>query len=382
MTPVGITPPDLRGEVRGRHQDRDAARLPPVAGPPPVHLPAFRAEFTPMISVIVAAYDLQGQLGVCLNSILNQSFRDVEVVAVLDQSAECPAGLVDDYARRDGRVSVVRLTGVASIGRVRNAGAERAAGDYLLFLDSDHVISGETLQAMVDRLQSADEPDVLLFGHTRLHRGRAWPGAAAGFLSRQGREPFASMDQPELFGAPAYSWDRLVRRDLWIRQELAFPDGLHEEVAVVHRAMLAADRVAVLKWNCVQIRRRHTQHPAGSPGGTHFDVFGRYKDTFDLLEERGALEVVAPFLFTRMIRHHLFLLNLEGCLSRSERPKFFQRASEHYRRFLPDGYEHPEGREGVKFQLVASGRYSALEATSLPQRARSFVSRGAAVRGR
>ncbi|MFJ2722871.1 hypothetical protein ACIO3L_39125, partial [Streptomyces sp. NPDC087437] len=66
----------------------------------------------------------------------------------------------------------------------------------------------------------------------------------------------------------------------------------------------------------------------------------------------------------------------------SERPQFFQRAGEHYRRFLPDGYEHPEGREGVKFQLVASGRYSALEAASLPQRARSFVSRGAAVRGR
>lgn len=337
---------------------------------------------SPMISVIVAAHDLQGQLEACLNSILNQSSRDVEVVAVLDQSAECPADLVDDYARRDGRVSVVRLTGVVGIGRIRNAGAERAAGDYLLFLDSDHIIGGETLQAMGDQLQSADEPDVLLFGHTRLHRGRSWPGAAAGLLARQGREPFASIDQPELFGAPAYSWDRLIRRDLWIRQELAFPDGLHEEVTVVHRAMLAADRVAVLKWNCVQIRRRHTQHPAGSPDGTHFDVFGRYEESFDLLEERDALDVVAPFLFTRMIRHYLFLLNLEGCLSRSERPQFFERASEHYRRFLPDGYEHPESREGVKFQLVASGRYSALKAASLPQRARSFVSQGAAVRGR
>ncbi|GHD91956.1 hypothetical protein GCM10010508_42780 [Streptomyces naganishii JCM 4654] len=336
----------------------------------------------PMISVIVAAHDLQRQLEVCLNSILSQSFRNVEVVAVLDQSAECPADLVDGYARRDGRVSVVRLTGVVGIGRIRNAGAERATGDYLLFLDSDHVVGGETLQAMGDQLQSAGKPDVLLFGHTRLHRARTWPGAAADLLERQGREPFTLIDQPELFGAPAYSWDRLIRRDLWIRQGLAFPDGLHEEVAVVHRAMLAADRIAVLKWNCVQIRRRHTQHPAGSPDGTHFDVFSRYEESFNLLKERDALDVVAPFLFTRMIRHYLFLLNLEGCLSRSERPQFFERAGEHYRRFLPNGYEHPEGREGVKFQLVASGRYSALKAASLPQHARSLVSRSAAVRGR
>ncbi|WP_327137800.1 glycosyltransferase [Streptomyces sp. NBC_01340] len=337
---------------------------------------------SPMISVIVAAHDLQGHLENCLDSILNQSFRDVEVVAVLDQSAECPADLVNDYSRRDGRVSVVQLKGVVGIGRIRNAGAEHAAGAYLLFLDSDHIIGGATLQAMADQLQAAGEPDILLIGHTRLHRGRSWPGAAAGLLARLGREPFALTDQPEFFGVPAYSWDRLVRRDWWIGQGLAFPDGFYEEVAVVHRAMLAADRIAVLKWNCVQIRRRHTQHPAGSPGGTHFDVFARYEESFGLLEERTTLDVVAPFLFTRMIRHYLFLLNLEGCLSRSERPQFFERASEHYRRFLPDGYERPHGREGVKFQLVATGTQSALEAARLPRLARSFVSRGAAVRGR
>lgn len=95
---------------------------------------------SPMISVIVAAHDLQGQLESCLRSILNQSFRDLEVVAVLDQSPECPANVVDDYAQRDGRVSVVRLKGVVGIGRIRNAGAEHAAGDYLLFLDSDHIV--------------------------------------------------------------------------------------------------------------------------------------------------------------------------------------------------------------------------------------------------
>ncbi|MFF3139287.1 glycosyltransferase family 2 protein [Streptomyces mirabilis] len=336
---------------------------------------------SPMISVIVAAHDLQGQLESCLRSILNQSFRDLEVVAVLDQSPECPANVVDDYAQRDGRVSVVRLKGVVGIGRIRNAGAEHAAGDYLLFLDSDHIIGGTTLQAMADQLQATDEPDVLLFGHTRLHHRRSWHGAAAELIAQQGRESFAPIDLPELFGAPAYSWDRLFRRDMWIRQHLSFPDGLYEEVSAVHRAMLAADRIGVLRWNCVQIRRRLTQHPADAPGGTHFDVFARYEESFGLLQERTALDALAPFLFTRMIRHYLFLLNLEGCLSRAERPQFFQRASEHYRRFLPDGYERPDGREGVKFQLVASGMYSAFEAARLPQLARGFVSRGATVRG-
>ncbi|MFD1275859.1 glycosyltransferase family 2 protein [Streptomyces kaempferi] len=216
---------------------------------------------SPMISVIVAAHDLQGQLESCLRSILNQSFRDLEVVAVLDQSPECPANVVDDYAQRDGRVSVVRLKGVVGIGRIRNAGAEHAAGDYLLFLDSDHIVRDTTLQAMADQLQATDEPDVLLFGHTRLHHRRSWHGAAAELIAQQGRESFAPIDLPELFGAPAYSWDRLFRRDMWTRQHLSFPDGLYEEVSAVHRAMLAADRIGVLKWNCVQIRRSSPNTP-------------------------------------------------------------------------------------------------------------------------
>ncbi|WP_084714489.1 glycosyltransferase family 2 protein [Streptacidiphilus rugosus] len=329
---------------------------------------------SPLISVIVIAHDRQGGLEGCLQSILCQSFKDVEVVVVADESPECRPAVVEAFARSDERVSLVRLDGVVGVGRVRNAGADRATGRYLLFLDTDHILWDGTLQAMADRLRTCDEPDVLLLGHTRLHKGRSWPGAAAELLAGLDSRPFDPADRPELLGAPAYVWDRLIRRDFWAAQALSFPEGLHEEVAVVHRALLAADRVAALKWDCVQIRRRHTQHPAGSPGATHFDVFDRYEESFGLLGEYARTEA-APFLFTRMVRHHLFLLHLSGCLARSERPQFFRRASEQYQRFVPGGYERPQGREGVKFQLVAGGGYGAFQSARIPQLARGVLSR-------
>ncbi|WP_370102389.1 glycosyltransferase family 2 protein [Streptacidiphilus sp. MAP12-20] len=329
---------------------------------------------SPLISVVVAAYDPRGVLETCLQSILSQAFKDVEVVLVADQSPECPAEVVDAWARSEARVSVVRLDSVAGIGRVRNAGAERATGRYLLFLDADHVLWGGTLEAMADRLRTCDEPDVLLLGHTRLHKGRSWPGGATDLLGGLDARPFDPAGEPELFEAPAYIWDRLIRRDFWAGHALAFPDGLHDDVAVVHHVMLAADRVAALKWDCVQIRRRHTQHPAESPGATQFDVFDRYEESFGLLDKYGRADA-APFLFSRMVRHYLFLLGLSGYLSRAERPQFFQRASEHYQRFVPDGYERPQGREGVKFQLVANGVYGAFQTARLPNLARGILSR-------
>ncbi|MER5640110.1 glycosyltransferase family 2 protein [Kitasatospora sp. NPDC002227] len=321
---------------------------------------------SPLISVIVAAHDRQGSLDECLRSVLSQSFKDVEVVLVRDQAAECPADLVDSWAGKDDRVTAVRLDGLQSIGRIRTAGAERARGDYLLFLDADHFMLGSTLQAMADRLAEAYRPDLLLFGHTRLHQGRCLPGAAADLLAKQRPQPFAPVQQPELFGAPAYAWDRLFRREFWAAQQLSFPDGLHEEVATVHRAMIAAEQLAVLKWDCVQLRRKLTQHPAGSPEGSQFDVFDRYEQSFALLAERTQLDGVQPHLFGRMVRHYLFLLNLSGGVPRGDRSRFFQRASEHYNRYLPEQYERPEGREGVKFQLLGGGKYAAFEAAKLP----------------
>ncbi|WP_161789775.1 glycosyltransferase family 2 protein [Streptacidiphilus neutrinimicus] len=329
---------------------------------------------SPLITVIVAAYDLQGTLGTCLQSVLGQSFRDIEVVVAADPSPECPPDVVGAVELEDHRVSAVRLDAVASVGAARNAGAARATGEYLLFLDADHVLWDGTLQAMADRLRACDRPDVLLFGHTRLHRGRSWPGGAAELLAGQGAGTFAPADQPQLFGAPAYMWDRLVRRDLWVRVGASFPDGLHEEISVQHRLMLAASTAAVLKWDCAQLRRRHTAHPAGGPDGTHFDVFDRYEESFGLLEAQGRTDVV-PHLFTRMVRQYLFLLALSDCLPRSRRQDFFQRAAAHYQRYVPDGYERPAGKEGVKFQLLGNGGYAAFQTARMPAVARVVLSR-------
>ncbi|SEL47172.1 glycosyltransferase family 2 protein [Streptacidiphilus jiangxiensis] len=329
---------------------------------------------SPLISVIVAAHDLQGGLTTCLQSVLAQGFRDIEVIVVADASPDCPSGVIGAAESDDDRVTVVRLDFVAGIGALRNAGAERARGSYLLFLDSDHVIWDGILEAMADRVRTLDSPDVLLFGHTRLHRGRSWPGGAAEVLSVQDAKPFSSVEQPQLFGVPAYIWDRLIRRELWTATGVAFPDGMHEEIPVVHRLMLDAASVGVLKWDCVQLRRRHTVHPAGGPEGSQFDVFGRYEESFALLAEHGRVDAV-PFLFTRMVRQYLFLLNLSGCLGRSERSRFFQRAAEHYQRFQPEGYERPAGREGVKFQLLGNGGYAAFQTARLPNVARGVLSR-------
>ncbi|MET8622624.1 glycosyltransferase family 2 protein [Kitasatospora sp. NPDC004669] len=328
---------------------------------------------SPLISVVLPAYDQHGQLADCLDSLLAQTLADVEVIVVADRSPGTPGGLADAYAEQHPRVSALHLNAAVGVGVSRNAGAAQARGEYLLFLDADHLLPPDALQTLADRLQQTGPVDVLLFGHTRHHNGRDWPGGAEALLAETGPEVFAPFDQPALFGTPPLIWDRLIRRGHWEDLELAFPDGRYEEVPVVHAALLDARKAAVLPRECVQLRRRETVHPAGGPGSSVFDLFEQYERSFALLEEQPHLYAVRDALFVRMIRHYLFVFDLAGCVSRAERPQFFHRAAEHHRRFQPPGHRKPGGREGIKFSLLAGGAYPAFEVAKLSHIARGTI---------
>ncbi|MDH6710004.1 glycosyltransferase involved in cell wall biosynthesis [Kitasatospora sp. MAA19] len=328
---------------------------------------------SPLISVVLPAYDQQKQLADCLDSLLAQSFRDVEVILVADRSPDTAGGLADAYAARHPRLSVLHLNAAVGVGVSRNAGAARATGEYLLFLDADHLLPRDALQTLADRLQQTGPVDLLLFGHSRRHNDRDWPGGAEALLAEAGPEVFEPFDRPALFGAPPLIWDRLIRRGHWEEQRLAFPDGRYEEIPVVHAALLAARRIAVLPRECVQLRRRETVHPTGSPGSSVFDLFDQYERSFALLEDQPHLYAVRDALFVRMIRHYLFVFDLAGCVTRAERPPFFHRAAEHHRRFQPPGHRRPAGREGIKFSLLAGGAYPAFEMAKLSHIARGTL---------
>lgn len=101
----------------------------------------------PTISVIVPVYRVEQYLPQCVDSILAQTLSDIEVILVDDGSPDrCPA-ICDEYAVRDSRVCVIHQEN-GGLSAARNAGIERASGEYLCFIDSDDWISPEYCQRL------------------------------------------------------------------------------------------------------------------------------------------------------------------------------------------------------------------------------------------
>src|SRR5258705_13551310 len=91
----------------------------------------------PRFSVIVPAYKVQAYLHECLESVLEQSCPDLELIAVDDCSPDACGAIIDEFAARDARVRPVHLAENVGLGRARNAGLALATADYLIFLASD-----------------------------------------------------------------------------------------------------------------------------------------------------------------------------------------------------------------------------------------------------
>lgn len=91
----------------------------------------------PFVSVIIPCYNQEQYLSFCLDAVLSQSLKNLEVICVNDGSSDDTGSVLSDYARRDDRVKVIQQENQEGAGRSRNAAMEIAAGEFIIFCDAD-----------------------------------------------------------------------------------------------------------------------------------------------------------------------------------------------------------------------------------------------------
>ena len=101
-----------------------------------------------MVSIIIPVYNVEQYLRECLDSVINQTYKEIQVILVDDGSTDNSGKICDDYAYRDERVSVIHKEN-GGLGDARNVGLENAYGEYIYFLDSDDYIKADAIEKML-----------------------------------------------------------------------------------------------------------------------------------------------------------------------------------------------------------------------------------------
>ncbi|MGW1029899.1 bifunctional glycosyltransferase/CDP-glycerol:glycerophosphate glycerophosphotransferase [Streptomyces sp. NPDC002577] len=308
----------------------------------------------PRLSVIVPVYNVQGYLAECLDSVLGQSFTDIEVIAVDDCSPDHSGTILDEYAARDPRIRVIHLPENGGLGRARNTGVAQATGDYLLFIDSDDTYPPGSLRAITERLALTDDPDVLVFDHARTSwKGRGGRSTTRDLLESAGAATFNVSERPEFLHLFLIACNKAFRREFFVRHGFAFAPGLYEDAPVSYQVMIRAERIACLPRVCYEYRRREGAI-THTPGRRHFDIFDQYTRLFEYVERHPELQPMRSALFERAINHFLVTLPVTDRVHPEDRPAFHRSIAAFYRRHVPTGFTPPDDSLRTQFRLLAA----------------------------
>lgn len=184
-----------------------------------------------LISVIVPVYKVEPYLRKCVDSILNQTYRNLEVILVDDGSPDKCGEICDEYAARDPRVKVIHKAN-GGLSDARNAGLDICKGRYIAFVDSDDWIEPEMYQRLYELLVRFNA-DMSVGGVADdiEENGRTYTSQKSNY----GQEPFSESNveaMKRFFENSWASWDKLYRRELF--DNIRFPVGeINEDEAIV-----------------------------------------------------------------------------------------------------------------------------------------------------
>jgi glycosyltransferase involved in cell wall biosynthesis len=203
-----------------------------------------RRRHSPLVSVVVPAYDVADYLGDCLESILTQQDVHLEVVVVDDGSTDDTGDIADRVAAKDSRVRVVHQAN-AGLGAARNEGVRHCRGAYLAFADSDDLVVDGAYAAMVGSLERSGS-DIAVGAVERLRGDERFMTPLMKQNHAQPRSAVRIEDAPLLL-ADVFAWNKLYRRSFWDDADLAFPpDVRYEDQPALTRALVAAQGIDVL----------------------------------------------------------------------------------------------------------------------------------------
>ena len=119
----------------------------------------------PKVSVIIPVYNVEKYLADCLDSVVNQTLEDVEIICVNDGSTDSSANILERYSCEYNNITVIKQEN-QGLSCARNAGVLHARGEYIYFLDSDDRITANAMEEMYN-LAHKDELDVLYIGSVK-----------------------------------------------------------------------------------------------------------------------------------------------------------------------------------------------------------------------
>ena len=194
------------------------------------------------ISIIVPVFNVEKYLERCVNSLINQTYKNIEIILVEDGSPDLCPQMCDEYAKKDERIKVLHKKN-GGLSDARNAGLDVATGEYIAFVDSDDWVETDFIETLYKNAKS-ENADISIIGCTLVwDDGRKKPVSKdKGYYVFDKEKAIREMLAQRKFGCMVCQ--KMYRKQIF--DTVRFPVGkLYEDVAVSMTTFLKAKKVVV-----------------------------------------------------------------------------------------------------------------------------------------
>lgn len=270
----------------------------------------------PEITVIVPSYNVVDYIGECLESVVTQTFRDIEILCIDAGSTDGTPGIIEQYRKADERVKLF-ISEKKSFGYQMNLGISMVKSPYVAFVESDDYVLPDMLRTL-HGLAKKHEADIVKADFdnvVRLSDGRTWV-LREGFDSSETKyydRVISLKEHPELYRAEYFYWRGLYKTDFLMRHGLRFqetPGAAYQDMGFFYQLYLHADKVYFSKDAFYQYRRNRE-------GASNYcrDALDKLKQEYKYIEETvkpqtEASRQLQPYYLERLFRQVLIRIRL------------------------------------------------------------------------
>ena len=229
-----------------------------------------------LISIIVPVYKVEAYLTKCIESLIKQSYRNIEIILIDDGSPDKCGNICDEFAKQDNRIIVIHKPN-GGVSSARNIGLDICKGDYIMFADSDDWVEPSFCEEAI-KLITTMGVECVSFGYYDYTNENNKSLVTSGSRYISSEEAIESIwGEKALFFIVV--WNKIFHRRLF--NDIRFPEGyMFEDNAVTHRIFDLAKNIYLSDLPLYTYRRR-----LGSATWTN-DTPRRANDRFDIFSER------------------------------------------------------------------------------------------------
>ena len=268
-----------------------------------------------MISIIIPVFNTEKYVRECLESVLNQTISNYEIICIDDSSEDKSLQIVNEYMMSDSRIRLIENKTNKGLSAVRNCGIRNAKGKYILFLDSDDLMREDALEMISDRAELYGADIVQFDYHHLFEEGvNVWYREPKGNYHGlegvySGKEFFIELITNHIFEGQVCF--RLFRRDFLLENGLFFYEGiLHEDYLFSFLCFMSAQKVVC----CDQDLYTYRKHPKGitnrkdlARSSSYFisflEVWKYWTSTIHSVELDKSITVLARYLFDMYLEY-------------------------------------------------------------------------------